>query len=107
MEEIKNIISDETVKETIDALDVGRTSEVFDSLIVRSKVNDTSRGIDKNEVKTLDVVLRAGALHVKTATQKIAGIRLSGYRSASEQLKRSVERKIRDANKGSAAESTK
>lgn len=99
MEEVKNLVDDSIVKETVDALDLTRTGEMFDSLITRSKVNDKTRGIDEDERKNIHMTIRSGNLHVKTAGAKITAIRLSGYRSNMEQLKLAVERRAKDANR--------
>ncbi len=85
-------------KEIADALDLGKTSEIFDSLIRRSDINGKA-SFNEEEVKKAKAVLSAGNLHVKSAQVKLGALRLVGHFENTKALKIAIERNARSARK--------
>ena len=83
----------------VDQLDTGRTNEIFDSMIVRSSINDRSKVLDESAVKQARVVIGSGNLHVNTSRAKMSAIRMVGFTDGMVKTKLAVQRKIRNARK--------
>jgi hypothetical protein len=83
----------------VDQLDTGRTNEIFDSMIVRSKINDRSKELGEDAVKQARVVIGSGNLHINTARAKMSAIRMVGYTDGLVKTKLAVQRKIRNVRK--------
>ncbi len=81
-------------------LDLDRTGEIFDSLIERSKINNTKLPFGDDQIKQVKTVLSAGNLHERTARTKVTALRLTGYRDNLAQLKNAIVRKARKARRG-------
>lgn len=83
--------------EASEALDLDRTGTMFDSLIIRAGVNETSKLFDAEEQKKTRLALAAGNLHAKTAQIKLGAIRLAGYVENKKKLREAIQNKVKDA----------
>lgn len=83
----------------VDQLDTDRTNEIFDSMIIRSSINDRKNSLDEASVKQARVVIGSGNLHVNTSRAKMSAIRMIGYTDGVAKTKRAVQRKLRNSNK--------
>lgn len=86
-------------KKISDSMDLSKTEGIFDSLIVRSRINDKSLPFDDAEIKKAKAVIGAGNLHVSSARVKVGALRLVGYTDSLAKLKIAVERKSRNARR--------
>lgn len=83
----------------VEQLNTDRTDEIFDSMIVRSDINNKKNALDENAVKQARVVIGAGNLHVNTSRAKMTAIRMVGYTDSLTKTKLAIKRKLRNKAK--------
>lgn len=86
-------------KEIADKMNLDRTDAVFDALVKRSKITDTSLPLDEMGIKQTRAVISSGNLHVATARAKLSALKIVGYRDNMDKLKHAVEARVRRARK--------
>ncbi len=80
-------------------MDLTKTEQIFDSLIKRSGINDTTKSLDDAEIRKVKTVLGGGNLHIRTAQIRVTLLRLAGFRDGIRQTKLAVQKKVRNARK--------
>lgn len=89
---------DKHLKSVRDTMDMDRTDGLFKTSIERAE-SLKKRAYSEKDVKTQNIVIKFGNLHVNTAKAKMSAVRLLGYKKSIEDTTRAVARKIRKAAK--------
>lgn len=88
----------DTLSKVQDAMDLDRTNELFDANI-KSADAMSGKPFTKESVKNMAVTIAAGNLHVGSAKVQLSALRMVGYVNGVKQLKRSVDRKVRNSKR--------